>query len=47
MSSKYNKVKNYFDSGLWSVSRVRDAVTKNWITPEEFTAITGEPYFTE
>lgn len=44
MSTKYYKVKNYYDSGLWSASRVRDAVAKNWITPEEYTSITGEPY---
>lgn len=42
MSSKYEKVKNYFDNGLWSVSRVANAVVKGWITEEEFKKITGE-----
>lgn len=42
--SKYEKVKTYYDNGLWSIHRVRDAVVKRWITPEQFEAITGEPY---
>lgn len=33
--SKYDKVKHYYDSGLWSAKRVRDAVDKGWITEEE------------
>lgn len=41
MSKKYEKVKNYFDNGLWSVSRVANAVTKGWITIEEYEKITG------
>lgn len=41
MSSKYEKVKNYFDNGLWSASRVANAVVKGWITEEEFEKITG------
>lgn len=42
--SKYDKVKGYYDRGLWNIGRVRDAVVKNWITPEQFEEITGEPY---
>lgn len=42
--SKYQKVKDYFDKGLWSISRVRDSVVKEWITPEQFYEITGEVY---
>jgi len=41
-SSKYEKVKKYYDKGLWSINRVRDAVTKGWITAREFFEITGE-----
>ena len=41
MSSKYEKVKSYFDNGLWSVNRVANAVVKGWITVEEFEKITG------
>lgn len=44
MSPKFNKVKKYYDSGLWTIEMVRNAVVKNWITPEEFTIITGEEY---
>lgn len=43
-SKKFDKVKKFFDKGLWSVSRVRDAVAKKWITTEEFESITGIPY---
>lgn len=43
-SPKYNKVKTYYDTGAWSIERVRLAVTKGWITPEEFEEISGQPY---
>ena len=42
--TKYQKVKYYYDNGLWSISRVRDAVVKSWITPEQFFEITGAAY---
>jgi hypothetical protein len=44
MSPKYYKVLEYYRSGAWSISRVRNAVVKGWITEEEFTLITGEEY---
>ena len=44
MSKNYNKVKNYFDKGLWNIERVRNAVIKEWITSEEFENITGLNY---
>ena len=44
MSSKFQKVKYYYDNGLWNINRVRNAVVKNWITAEEFEEITGESY---
>lgn len=44
MSKKYKKVKNYYDSGLWTIEMVRQAVIKNWITAEEFEIITRQPY---
>lgn len=44
MSSKFYKVKEYYDKGLWNIYRVRNAVVKNWITAEEFEEITGESY---
>lgn len=43
-SPNYEKVKNYYNKGLWSIDRVRNAVIKGWITPEEFEEITGQPY---
>ena len=43
-SKNYEKVKNYYDKGLWSIERVRQAVVKGWITEEEFAEITGEEY---
>ncbi len=44
MSSKYEKVKYYYDNDLWDKHRVRNAVVKGWITPEEYFTITGEEY---
>ena len=44
MSAKYNKVKQYYDMGVWTIDRVRNAVLKGWITEEEFREITGEEY---
>ena len=43
-SPKFEKVKSYYDKGLWKISRVREAVVKGWITEEEFKKITGEDY---
>lgn len=42
MSKHFEKVKSYFDKGLWSIDRVRNAVRKGWITTEEYTTITGD-----
>ena len=44
MSKHFKKVKGYYDSGLWSIKRVRNAVVKGWVTVEEFKMITGEVY---
>ena len=44
MSKKYKTVKIFYDHGLWSIARVRNAVEKGWITDEEFKEITGEDY---
>jgi hypothetical protein len=43
-SKHFEKVKKYFDEGLWSIERVRNAVIKNWITENEFLEIMGENY---
>ena len=43
MSKNYEKVKRYYEKGLWSKTRVHNAVGK-WITEEEYLQITGEKY---
>ncbi len=42
--TKFEKVKYYHEQGLWDKARVKDAVVKGWITPEEYKDITGEDY---
>ena len=44
MSKIYDKIKSYYDSGLWSEVRVRNMVVKGIITEEEFYEIIGEFY---
>ena len=43
-SPKFDKVKNYYDKGIWKKERVHEAVVKGWITPAEYEEIVGEPY---
>lgn len=44
MSEKFEKVEGYYKNGFWSIDKVRNAVTKKWITEDEFKQITGEDY---
>lgn len=44
MSPKFNRVKRYYDNGLWNKEMVHNAVIKGWITAEEFDEIVGEPF---
>ena len=44
MSKIYDKIKSYYDSGLWSEVRVRNMVIKGIITEEEYKAIIGKAY---
>ena len=44
MSKMYEKVKSYYDTGLWSEVRVRNMVVKGIITEEEYASIVGEEY---
>ena len=44
MSKNYAKVKGFYDRGLWSEARVKNAVRARWITPAEYELITGEKY---
>lgn len=40
----FEKVKRYYDSGLWSEERVRNVAEKGVITAEEFEIIVGKEY---
>ena len=42
-SKNYEKVKTYYDRGMWSIDRIHVAVGK-WITEAEYKEITGEDY---
>lgn len=44
MSKYYEKVLKYYSMGIWTKSRVRSAVEKEWITAAEYKSITGEDY---
>ena len=44
MSKMYDKIKSYYDSGLWSEIRVRNMVVKKIITKEEYASIVGKEY---
>lgn len=43
-SDKFETVKRYYTLKVWDDRKVRNAVIKGWITPEEFTEITDQPY---
>jgi len=40
----YEKIKSYFDRGLWTAEMVANAVVKTKITVEEYKQITGLDY---
>ena len=40
----FEKIKQYYDKGLWSEGWVRNAVVKGVITAAQFEEITGQPY---
>lgn len=44
MSKMYDKIKSYYDSGLWSEERVKNMVIKGIITEEEYNDIIGKEY---
>lgn len=46
-SPKFDKVKKYYESGLWNKEMIKNAVIKNWITAEEYEEIVGEPYVSD
>lgn len=40
----YERVKYYFEAGLWNAAMVKMAVKKGIITKEQYTKITGKEY---
>ena len=40
----YERIKYYFEAGLWSKQMVKMAVKKGVITKEQYEEITGESY---
>lgn len=44
MSKKYAVVKAAYERGTWTISMVRNAVEKGYITPEEYEIITDQKY---
>ena len=44
MSKMYEKIKKYYDTGLWNEERVRNMVIKGIITEEEYASIVGKEY---
>ena len=40
----FERVKYYFESGLWNLPMVKNAVRKGVITKEQFKEITGVDY---
>ena len=40
----FEKIKKYYQDGLWTKVMVRNAVVKGKITADEFCQITGEVY---
>ena len=47
MSAYAEKVKGYYELGLWNDNRVRNAVVKGAFTEEEYEAITGKELLAE
>ena len=44
MSKMYEKIKEYYNAGLWSEERVRNMVVKEIITEEECASIVDKEY---
>ena len=44
MSARFETVQKYFNMGMWTEAQVKNAVSKSWITAEEFKIITGKKY---
>ena len=44
MMEWFEKIKLYYETGLWDINRVKDAVVKGKITAEQFKEITEQAY---
>ena len=44
MSNWFEKIKKYFNAGLWTKKMVGNAVVKGKITAEQYKEITGNDY---
>lgn len=44
MSKAFEKIKEYYDKGLWNKARVYNMAKNNIITKTEYKKITGEEY---
>lgn len=44
MSKNYEKIKRYYDKGIYKVEHLRKLVEKGGITAEEFFLISGQDY---
>lgn len=40
----FEKIKRWYEEGLWTKAMVRNAVRKGKITAEQYEEIVGEPY---
>jgi len=40
----FERIKLYYEMGLWDIERVKNAVIKGKITAEQFKEITGQDY---
>ncbi len=44
MSKNFEKIKKYYDTGLWNEIRVKNMVIKSVITTKEYELIVGKEY---
>ena len=44
MSANYERVRKWYELGLWSAERVRLAVEHGWISASEYEVLTGKKY---
>lgn len=40
----FEKIKKWYEAGMWTKKQVRNAVLKGKITEDEYTEITGEAF---